>query len=151
MKKFFKKWLSDTLSGLGISMILITLVSFLPALFKNSPEHSQHYFDFIILLMRFFVLALPILSLIELSIMEFELFSRNRETRRRINIFICLCVTLCIINLFGIFPEEISKIFTVITVLIAPVSAVIAYIIQDNWNKQDISEINEKLTEINRQ
>lgn len=150
MKQFIKKWLSDTLSGLGISMILITLVSFLPTLFNSSPEHSQHYFNFLFQLMRFFVLTLPILSIIELSIMEFELFSRNKETRRKINMFICLCVVICILNLFGIFPEDISKIFTVITVLIAPVSAAIAYIVQDNWKKQDITEINTKLSEINK-
>ena len=150
MKAFFKKWINDTLKGLGTAMLLLAILSLIPNTLNFSDTHRQHCMDIIIQFMRFFALTLPTVSMIELLIMEFELFSKKKETRRNINIIICLCVVICISNLFGIFPDEVSLIFTVVSILIVPVSAWIAYIIEDKSKKQDIIDINKKLSQLNK-
>lgn len=150
MKAFLKKWINDTLKGLGAAMLLLAILSLIPNAFNFSDAHRQHCMDIIIQFIRFFALTLPTVSMIELLIMEFELFSKKKETRRNINIIICLCTVMCISNLFGIFPDEISRIFTVVSILIVPVSAWIAYIIEDKSKKKDIIDINNKLSELNK-
>lgn len=149
MKSLIKKWLADFLSGLGVISLCFALLSLLPEIFPRSDEHTQHYLLFLIQALRFVAVTTPIVSLIENLIMEFELFSKDKEKRQVINVIICVCVVLCIINIFGLLPEEVHGITSVVAVLFVPVGATIAYLIEKKTQKQDIIDINNKLAEMN--
>ena len=83
MKTFLKKWLSDTIKEMGYGLIVVAICSFFPDWFKHTAAHHQHWSEFVIQLSRFFLFSLPVLSFIETSIMEFELFSKKRTKAKK--------------------------------------------------------------------
>ena len=150
MKDLLKKWAYDVLKGLGVTIILIVALSYFPDLFKIAPEHKHHYLMFLLQIARYLVITCPVIGFVEQVIMKYQLFSKKLEKRRIINTIICLCICLLFINFFGIIPKELSKLMTVATILFGPVTAAIAYIIEDRTKKKDISEINRQLSRLNK-
>ena len=80
MKKALKKWITELLMALGGLAIFITFLSVIPDLFESNyptQEHRQQYFNFLFRVMQLVILTIPLASLVEAIIMEYQLFSKN--------------------------------------------------------------------------
>ncbi len=151
MKDFLKKWGSSTLKNLGYVAVMVTVLSILPAIPNGSHGHADHYLTYLFLIFRIMAAIIPVITFIEQFIMDYQLFSKNIWTRRIVSLVICLSVTVCTFNLFGFKLKAPKVVNTVFLILISAVSTVIAYIIEDKTKKKDIMEINQKLSELNKQ
>jgi hypothetical protein len=151
MKVFLKKWVSSTLKNLGYVSVIVTALSVLPAIPNGSPDHADHYLTYLFLIFRVMAAIIPIITFIEQFIMDYQLFSKKIWTRRIVSLVICLSVTVCTFNMFGFKLKAPKAVNALSLILISAVSAVIAYIIEDKNKKKDILEINQKLSELNKQ
>ena len=152
MKKALKKWITELLMALGGLAIFITFLSVIPDLFESNyptQEHRQQYFNFLFQVMQFVILTIPLASLVEAIIMEYQLFSKNLTVRRAINLIIGICICLCGLNIFDFFSKDFRSLITILFLTLCPVGALIACIIEDRKKKKDIYDINNRLSQLN--
>ncbi len=151
-KKIVKHIAKDVMFTLGLSALLMILLTYMPFIQNLCTEHRLDVYEGMIKIAEGAVLLAGLISMIEVIILELELFSKNKWIRRSIAIFIAIALGFVFLYVYGFFaycPQNILIPLATFFVIVSVGISVCGYCVEDKRQKRDIASINEKLKEMN--